>query len=61
MQDAHKDRFLLVDTPAGGKVRMLLPRQHDGGWPYSQEMLSPGLIRLGFEHGAWRPKKKESS
>ncbi|MFZ2642097.1 MAG: sigma 54-interacting transcriptional regulator [Verrucomicrobiia bacterium] len=39
MESDAKDRFVVVRDPEGKPRRMLLPRQHDGGWPYSQEML----------------------
>lgn len=39
MESDAKDRFVVVKDPEGKPRRMLLPRQHDGGWPYSQEML----------------------
>ena len=39
MESSSQDRFIPVELPYGGAVRMLLPRQHDGGWLYSREML----------------------
>ena len=38
-ESVREDRFVTVKIPHGGKTRMLLPRQYDGGWPFSREML----------------------